>query len=918
VFLVAFSSLIALGIGLAMFKSAAAAPGGPSTRTVLAGESHSTTQGLGYWLVASDGGIFGEGGATFDGTTGGLALNDPIVGMAATPNGSGYWLVASDGGIFSYGNAAFEGSAGGVPLHKPIVGMAATPDGSGYWLVASDGGIFSYGDAQFYGSAGGLRLDEPIVGMAATPDGKGYWLVASDGGIFSYGDAQFYGSTGGTPINKPIVGMASSPDGKGYWLVASDGGIFNYGDTAFYGSTGGARINRPIVGMASSPDGKGYWLVASDGGIFNYGDAAFDGSAGAMPLNKPIVGMALSGVFSPASKLVFSTEPGGASGGTPFATQPVVTVEDAAGAPVTTDSSTVTIGPASGSGGAPETLNGCASTGDKNGVFTFNGCTIDTAGGGYQLVASDGQLAAATSAPFTVRTGPATHIDFTTEPGNAIGGSAFVTQPTVTIEDAGGNTVTTDTDAIALAIQSGPGGTLAGCSATNTSGVVSFTGCSVNTEGTYTLSAIDASDTLTAKSSSFDVGSGVASQLVFTSEPAGAAGGTAFSTQPTVTIEDAGGNTVTSDTSAITLARTAGAGTLSGCTSTTTGGVASFSGCSITTAGSGDVLTATDASDALSAQSAAFAVVAGSAHQLVFTTEPAGATGGRAFGSQPTVTIEDTGGNTVTTDTDAITLAFTTGSGTLSGCTATTSAGVAAFSGCTINASGTGDILTANDAGDTLTRSSAPFAVTVGLPAQLVFTTEPAGATGGTAFGTQPTVTIEDAGGNTVTSDTEGVTLALTTGSGTLSGCTSTTTAGVAAFSGCTIDVANTGDVLTASDTGDTLSAPSGTFAVTVGAPAQLVFTTQPGDAVAGSPFGIQPVVTIEDAGGNTVTTDPDPITMAMGSGPGVLSNCTSTTTGGIATFSGCSINDGGEHLISATDGTEALDMFSAQFDVTP
>ena len=164
-----------------------------------------------------------------------------------------------------------------------------------------------------------------------------------------------------------------------------------------------------------------------------------------------------------------------------------------------------------------------------------------------------------------------------------------------------------------------------------------------------------------------------------------------------------------------------------------------------------------------------------------------------------------------------------------------------------------------------MTRSSAPFAVTVGIPAQLVFTTEPAGATGGTAFGTQPTVTIEDAGGNTVTSDTEGVTLALTTGSGTLSGCTSTTTAGVAAFSGCTIDVANTGDVLTASDTGDTLSAPSGTFAVTVGAPAQLVFTTQPGDAVAGSPFGIQPVVTIEDAGGNTVTTDTSAITMAMG-----------------------------------------------------
>ena len=67
--------------------------------------------------------------------------------MAATPDGQGYWLVASDGGIFNYGDAHFFGSMGGISLNKPIVGMAATPDGQGYWLVASDGGIFTFGDA---------------------------------------------------------------------------------------------------------------------------------------------------------------------------------------------------------------------------------------------------------------------------------------------------------------------------------------------------------------------------------------------------------------------------------------------------------------------------------------------------------------------------------------------------------------------------------------------------------------------------------------------------------------------------------------------------------------------------------------------------------------------------------------------------
>ncbi len=249
----------------------------------------------GYRFVASDGGVFDYGsGAPFLGSTGGMHLNKPVVGMAVMPGGDGYDLVASDGGIFNYGSAQFYGSTGSLHLNAPVVGMAMTADGAGYWLVASDGGIFSYGDAQFYGSTGSLKLNKPIVGMAATPDGKGYWLVASDGGIFNYGDATFLGSAGSLPLNQPVVGMAA-PVAGGYYLVATDGGIFTYPTTngpPFFGSTGSMKLNKPIVGMTTVAGG--YYLTGSDGGIFTYpttNGPPFLGSTGSIVLNAPIVGM---------------------------------------------------------------------------------------------------------------------------------------------------------------------------------------------------------------------------------------------------------------------------------------------------------------------------------------------------------------------------------------------------------------------------------------------------------------------------------------------------------------------------------------------------------------------------------------------------------------------------------------------------
>ena len=57
--------------------------------------------GLAVWAVTRDGGVDTYGAAPFLGSEGGTTLAQPAVDIGATPDHHGYWLVASDGGVFS-------------------------------------------------------------------------------------------------------------------------------------------------------------------------------------------------------------------------------------------------------------------------------------------------------------------------------------------------------------------------------------------------------------------------------------------------------------------------------------------------------------------------------------------------------------------------------------------------------------------------------------------------------------------------------------------------------------------------------------------------------------------------------------------------------------------------------------------------
>ena len=269
------------GSGLHLFLPNAGAPTGWSLQPADLLDSLAAGS-PGYDLVAGDGGIFSFH-TTFDGSLGGVKLNAPTIGGAATKDGRGYWLAARDGGVFAFGDAPFKGSAVGR-ITAPVVGIAAAGFGGGYYLVSSDGNVYGFG-AYVPGTLIGTHLAAPIVDMATSPGG-GYWLVGADGGVFAF-DAPFRGSAGGLTLNQPVMGMAVDVATGGYWLVAADGGVFGY-DAPFYGSTGGLTLNKPVVQMSFDPITGGYWLVAADGGVFAY-DAPFYGSTGGQVLNRPVV-----------------------------------------------------------------------------------------------------------------------------------------------------------------------------------------------------------------------------------------------------------------------------------------------------------------------------------------------------------------------------------------------------------------------------------------------------------------------------------------------------------------------------------------------------------------------------------------------------------------------------------------------------
>jgi uncharacterized repeat protein (TIGR03803 family) len=471
----------------------------------------------------------------------------------------------------------------------------------------------------------------------------------------------------------------------------------------------------------------------------------------------------------------------------------------------------------------------------------------------------------------------------------------------VDVEDQYGNIIKTDDSTVTLSVKSGPGLLGGTDSVAAVNGVATFSNVTIDTAGTYSLNAVDGSDT-SATSNAFTVSAAAAADLAFSQQPSTVTAGNAISPGITVDVEDQFGNIVTTNSSNVTLSVHSGPGSLGGTdTVAASAGVATFSDVLIDTAGT-YTLTASD-SGLTPTNSNSFTVNHGAASKLGYAVEPSDVATGAAISPSIVVDVEDQFGNVVTSNTSNVKLAVESGPGSLTGTTTVAASnGVATFSNVIVTEGGTYTLI-ATDTGLSSAISSS-FTVSNGAASQVVFDVQPTDVVAGDPDSPSIVVDIEDPDGNIVSDNNSTVTLSVATGPGTLSGTVSVAAVnGVATFDNVMVDTAGS-YTLTASDA-NLVTDTSDSFTVSAAASAQLVITQQPTNTVINDPIDPPVVVQVEDQFGNLVTTDTSSVTLSVNTGPGNINGDTTVAAvGGIATFNSVSLDTLGVYTLAASDGS--------------
>ncbi|MGH6692538.1 MAG: S8 family serine peptidase, partial [Gammaproteobacteria bacterium] len=430
-------------------------------------------------------------------------------------------------------------------------------------------------------------------------------------------------------------------------------------------------------------------------------------------------------------------------------------------------------------------------------------------------------------------------------------------------------------------------------------------------------------------------------QLTFTRQPDTTRAGSPIDPPVQVTLQDSLGNAFTDfdGTMQMALGSNPTGATLSGSLDEVAAdGVATFPNLRVDRQGSSYTLVVSAPTAPVpSRTSDPFTITAGVATNLVFTEQPSSAQAGSPIrpGIGVKVSVQDDQGNTDTTSTAPITLKITAGSGTsgaklgagVDSVTRSAVNGVATFTGLSIDSAGQVYTLTATSPGLT-TRVSTGFDIDPGPAAKLAVIAQPTQTAAGAMIAPSVRVAVLDALGNVVDTPVHSVTVAITSGTGNpaaqLTGTVpKPTVGGIAVFDDLRIDKTSQGFpsyTLTATS-GILASATSAGFSIIPGAPARLVFSTQPSTSAAGATISPPVRVTVQDVLGNTVIGATNPITVAIDSNPagGTLTGGSpEIPLNGIATFNNLRIDRTGTGYRLGATAAGLTGATSNAFDIRP
>ena len=442
-----------------------------------------------------------------------------------------------------------------------------------------------------------------FAGLSIDKVGTGYTLSASGPGLTGVTSATFNITAGPASVLvisvQPTSTVAGQPIAPAIVVTARDNmgntatgfvGMVTLGITPGSGSPGaalaGTSSTAAAAGVATfsslsiAKAGTAYTLTAAATGVPGVTTGAFDITVG------------------PTAKLTYVIGPSSTFAGAPIAPAVQVAAQDAAGNTDPTYTGNVTVTLAANPGGAA--LSGTTTVAAVAGIATFGDLSLDKSSTGYTLMASATGLTSVTSSTFDNIAAAGSQVVFAVQPpATATAGAGITPCLQVAVKDGFGNIATAFNGNVTLDISANPGsGTLSGTrTVAAVSGVATFCGLSIDRTGSgYTLMAtVSVLDPV--ESAAFDVTPAAAHHLEIGQQPTSATAGAAITPAVTVRARDALGNLATGFSGNVTVAISAGSGTVGASLSGTktvaaTGGVASFATLSIDKSGTGYTLLA--------------------------------------------------------------------------------------------------------------------------------------------------------------------------------------------------------------------------------------------------------------------------------------------------------------------------------------